>query len=1045
MANKLKNSYEDIGGVNFNPNVSHNDIEKPTTADDLSKAEQQATDDLYNTNKSHKYSDSNNLAGEENQSLYNKNDQSNNKSKSKFDLKGLLQKQKSILLAAGIGGGGIMGGALLGGSFLLPVHVSEMMSDKINSNSTLLEGHAMHLRGYKLFGNNASCKGFKCTLSTMSEREVKRMNAAGFELEDANGKKLTGKGRPAKVIDAKGNAMDAKAFDSRYKTDAAFRKSLRGVYNPKYAGLVDKSFTRLLSRVGIRNLNKIIKGNSADEISKSMQDVTTNAGKGGATGVGGTVKQVEGTEDFEYCDSSQKCQTFSGNDAEEKAKNAQAADLDANKAHANSLADDAKKAVDPKSVSFRNVVSKFNNWFSVTGNFEDKICGTYNATRTVDFLIKTWRRRSLIAFAITFMNTAGSIKAGDATAEQVSDLGARMTEVLKDQTGEILQGSFTDSFGYQYAAFNAGRGDMTANSGDFTMGTGGGVWGLIGDMIQGVYSGISGALGDKDGSSIDKTCATVRSLGYQLASAGVGVLIEVGSWVAGAFTGGAGKVGVEVAKTAIRESVKKISQFSIKKFMQKTFSKAMGKKIWEFVKNKKTREFLRAFLVDYSFDLVLAYASEYMAELQTGVLDTTTNDGLPRGERMGDAVTPGLVAADSDNCSGSGCLPLSTEEALIFAEQRQQSALAFAEEERVGSNWWDISNSYTALGSISRNLSMSLYGSNSVMSFVNKLSSLFGSSIRSTLSPSASALELNETYECGNKKIVESGMACDVFENVPTGLTKILSPDQIPDGVYDMITDSGEPVPDTEYENFVNRCAERQDNPQIAAPYGAFSNEPVVPIGDDCMQEKYAEGNKQYQNYYYANLRAYARVQGQMDGSTMEYSGGTNGKEDGTTGPPGSYTAQCPANTNDLGIYDSAHDGDPNTAISVRLCELTSIIGTPKGQYDPDMFTATGAIVSAKYADAFQRMGEAAKADGVQMSGKGIRSYEQQVYFWNCYQTKSCNNGNLAAQPGASNHENGTAIDFVITGQTLNWLRAHGSEYGFKELSTEAWHWSPGG
>jgi hypothetical protein len=162
-------------------------------------------------------------------------------------------------------------------------------------------------------------------------------------------------------------------------------------------------------------------------------------------------------------------------------------------------------------------------------------------------------------------------------------------------------------------------------------------------------------------------------------------------------------------------------------------------------------------------------------------------------------------------------------------------------------------------------------------------------------------------------------------------------------------------------------------------------------------------------------------------------------------GLPGTLTGPCPVNTNDLGLYDNAHDGDPNTAVSVRLCELTSITGKDKGAYDPEIFNASGAIVSAQYADAFEKMGEAAKADGIQLTGKGIRSYEQQVYFWNCYQNQNCNGGHLAAKPGTSNHEIGNAIDFNTSGGALDWLRAHGSEYGFKELSTEVWHWSPGG
>lgn len=39
------------------------------------------------------------------------------------------------------------------------------------------------------------------------------------------------------------------------------------------------------------------------------------------------------------------------------------------------------------------------------------------------------------------------------------------------------------------------------------------------------------------------------------------------------------------------------------------------------------------------------------------------------------------------------------------------------------------------------------------------------------------------------------------------------------------------------------------------------------------------------------------------------------------------------------------------------------------------------------------------------------RPYEKQEYFWQCYQTKSCNNGNPAARPGVSLHGWGIASD----------------------------------
>ena len=61
------------------------------------------------------------------------------------------------------------------------------------------------------------------------------------------------------------------------------------------------------------------------------------------------------------------------------------------------------------------------------------------------------------------------------------------------------------------------------------------------------------------------------------------------------------------------------------------------------------------------------------------------------------------------------------------------------------------------------------------------------------------------------------------------------------------------------------------------------------------------------------------------------------------------------------------------------------------------------------------------------------RPYDKQEYFYNCYITKSCNNGNLAAVPGTSNHGWGIASDLSF-GSTaaLYWAHDNCSKFGLK-------------
>ncbi|CAF2697375.1 unnamed protein product [Rotaria sp. Silwood2] len=104
----------------------------------------------------------------------------------------------------------------------------------------------------------------------------------------------------------------------------------------------------------------------------------------------------------------------------------------------------------------------------------------------------------------------------------------------------------------------------------------------------------------------------------------------------------------------------------------------------------------------------------------------------------------------------------------------------------------------------------------------------------------------------------------------------------------------------------------------------------------------------------------------------------------------------------------------------------------------------------------FDKMATAAKqADVAVTIASGFRTIARQQYFWNCYQTGSCNGGNLAARPGTSNHGRGVALDLNTNcgsqsgsrpscgGSTVyQWLYNNAHKYGFtRTVQSEPWHW----
>jgi len=103
-----------------------------------------------------------------------------------------------------------------------------------------------------------------------------------------------------------------------------------------------------------------------------------------------------------------------------------------------------------------------------------------------------------------------------------------------------------------------------------------------------------------------------------------------------------------------------------------------------------------------------------------------------------------------------------------------------------------------------------------------------------------------------------------------------------------------------------------------------------------------------------------------------------------------------------------------------------------------------GKWVEVNTARAYLRMRKAARARGVSLRvNSGFRTMAQQRYLYNCYKTKRCNNGNLAAPPGYSNHQSGKALDLNTSARGVySFLTNNAKKYGFRRtVPSERWHW----
>lgn len=136
-------------------------------------------------------------------------------------------------------------------------------------------------------------------------------------------------------------------------------------------------------------------------------------------------------------------------------------------------------------------------------------------------------------------------------------------------------------------------------------------------------------------------------------------------------------------------------------------------------------------------------------------------------------------------------------------------------------------------------------------------------------------------------------------------------------------------------------------------------------------------------------------------------------------------------------------------------CTTWTDIGYVSGDpFDITLVTVQGKPVEIHTANAFWLMYAAASAEGVDIRIiSGFRTMAEQQYFWDCYQCCCCNDCNLAARPGYSNHQSGHALDLNTSrgAGVLDWLNGHGGEFGFaRTVPSEPWHWEwwgggPGG
>lgn len=153
-------------------------------------------------------------------------------------------------------------------------------------------------------------------------------------------------------------------------------------------------------------------------------------------------------------------------------------------------------------------------------------------------------------------------------------------------------------------------------------------------------------------------------------------------------------------------------------------------------------------------------------------------------------------------------------------------------------------------------------------------------------------------------------------------------------------------------------------------------------------------------------------------------------------------------------VSNQAADGDETTP----LPPVASSGSSGSSGAGVSLCTVGGITVNCRIEGALEGLLNAARANGLALSGGGYRNPSAQIALrqqhcgtsqYAIYQMPASQCSPPTAKPGQSQHELGLAIDFSNcssrSSDCYKWLAANAAAHGFYNLPSEPWHWSTSG
>jgi len=430
------------------------------------------------------------------------------KGKGKGNLKNLRKKGPLIGIIMTVAGGG-MGLVGLFSPGMLIVHMKEVMVDKFNAQLPSMDVRSVKVLSKKLAGKATSgvCTSVvsvKCKYSSVSDKQIKKFQNAGIEVE-TDSKSMLGRNKVSKMK-FNGVEIDPKNLTKELKANPALRAAFKKGYNPKWAGFWDKIGNKALVTIKVSKKGISFKkgGTDADKLAE-VQDIAasgspeTSIGKG----VRPTADDIDPKTGVKYTDKALK---EAGKQFDDIVENA---------------GEQAAKKASKELVKGAGKVAKgIGNIFKITGA-ADYVCMAYSALRGVGFAAKTVRAIQLARYAMMFFTIADQIKGGGkVNQDDLAYLGGVLTAdvlstvAINGGVETMAKKTATESFGYNYAVGGKkSAGPMGSTAMQF----------LAGGGVTGTLIGITTKFNDILGGKPKDTCKVLNNLFFSIGSAIAGI------------------------------------------------------------------------------------------------------------------------------------------------------------------------------------------------------------------------------------------------------------------------------------------------------------------------------------------------------------------------------------------------------------------------------------------------------------------------------------------------------------------------------------------